>query len=202
MKIIDVLGKPCPIPVVEARKALALSEVEGVLVKVDNTVAVQNLRKMADSFGYSFSCEDKGDGSYEVAVNKDGKAAISISEETPLDGESGERRGPTVVISRNTMGEGAEELGKILIKGFIYSLTELSPPPEHVIFLNSGAYLTSEGANTVDDLRRLAEKGTGIFTCGTCVNYYGLQGRLAAGEITDMYGITQKMASASRLINI
>ena len=48
-----------------------------------------------------------------------------------------------VVISKNTMGDGSEELGKILIKSFISSLTELPAPPECLIFLNSGAYLTS-----------------------------------------------------------
>ena len=100
------------------------------------------------------------------------------------------------------MGEGAEELGKILIKGFIYSLTELPTPPKFVIFFNSGAYLTSAESNTVDELKKLAEKGTEILTCGTCINYYKLQDKLAVGAITDMYGITERMASAGSIINI
>ena len=103
---------------------------------------------------------------------------------------------------RYTMGEGAEELGKILIKGFIYSLTELSTPPKFLIFLNSGAYLTSDGANTIEDLEKLEKMGTEILTCGTCINYYGLKDKPAVGTITNMYGITERMASAGNVINI
>ncbi|MCL2146986.1 MAG: sulfurtransferase-like selenium metabolism protein YedF, partial [Synergistaceae bacterium] len=101
-----------------------------------------------------------------------------------------------------TMGDGAEELGKILIKGFIYSLTELPAPPEYVIFLNSGAFLTSDGSNTIDDLKKLENKGAKILTCGTCVNFYGLQDKLAIGTITNMYGITEIMVSTGAVINI
>ena len=107
--------------------------------------------------------------------------------------------GPIVVISRDTMGEGAEELGKILIKSFIYSLTELPVPPRYVIFFNSGARLASCDSNTIDDLKKLEQKGTEILTCGTCVNYYGLQDKTAVGSIANMYGITEKIASAGNI---
>lgn len=205
MKIIDVMGKPCPIPVIEAKKALAKQDADGVLVRVDNIVAVQNLEKMAKGYGYGFSYVENAKDSYEASISRDGKTAPVLN--NAGSGAGAVKCGPpsgkwVVVISRNTMGEGAEELGKILIKGFIYSLTELAVPPEYVIFLNSGAHLTSEGANTIEDLKKLEEKGIGIFTCGTCANYYGLQDKLAVGAITDMYGITEKMASASNVINI
>ena len=75
-------------------------------------------------------------------------------------------------------------------------------PPKSVIFLNSGAYLTSEGANTVADLKKLDERGTEILTCGTCINYYGLRDKPAVGSVTDMYGITGRMVSAVNVINI
>jgi len=205
MKIVNVIGKPCPIPVIEAKKALAEQDVDSVLVKTDNSVSAQNLEKMAKSYGYSVYSAEIGKNSYEVTIKRDGKAAPVINaadgarESADNCAQSG---GLLVVVSGNTLGEGAEELGKILIKGFIYSLTELPAPPEYVIFLNSGAQLTSEGSNTIEDLKKLEEKGTGIFTCGTCVNYYGLKDKLAVGAITDMYGITEKMAAASKIINI
>ena len=107
-----------------------------------------------------------------------------------------------VLIGSDRMGQGAEELGKILIKGFIYSLSELPIPPKYVIFLNSGAYLTAKGANTLEDLKRLEEKGTEILTCGTCINYYELQDELAVGKIVNMYEITERLASANNILNI
>ena len=227
-KVIDVLGKPCPIPVIEAKKALTGPGLDGVLVKVDNIIAVQNLEKMAKGHGYDFSYFEVADGSIRVAIDcKDGNIEGSI--EGSIEGnEAGDQPnaspesspyaspeslptvscpaeplsgGLVVAIGRDTMGEGAEELGKILIKGFIYALSELPIPPESVIFFNSGARLTSGDANTIDDLNKLKAKGTAILTCGTCVGYYGLPSP-AIGDIADMYTITEKMVKAKKVVNI
>jgi len=226
MEIIDVLGQPCPIPVIEAKKALADQGIKEVLVKVDNIAAVQNLEKMAHGYGHHFSYAQKAKDSFEVTISKDAQspassattdasaaaAAAAVDDDTVAAIAATSLAAPTtpgnptsglaVLIARNTLGDGAEELGKILIKGFIYSLTELSVPPKHVIFLNSGAYLTAEGANTVDDLKRLEQQGTEILTCGTCSNYYQLQDRLAVGAIIDMYGITERIASAGNTVSV
>jgi selenium metabolism protein YedF len=202
MKIIDVLGKPCPIPVIEAKKALAEPDTDSVLVKVDNIVAVQNLEKMANGYGYGFSYTESAKDVYDIAINREGKKPPELEAEDIDPSIGATSGGLAVVIGRNTMGEGAEDLGKILIKGFIYSLTELPTPPKYVIFFNSGAHLTTGGANTVDDLKKLEGKGTEVLTCGTCVNYYGLQDKLAVGAITDMYGITERMTSVGTVINI
>ena len=42
---IDALGKACPLPVIETKKALREHEVVQTLV--DNEIATQNLKKMA-----------------------------------------------------------------------------------------------------------------------------------------------------------
>jgi selenium metabolism protein YedF len=205
MKTIDALGKPCPIPVIEAKKALAAEDADGVLAKVDNFAAVQNLEKMANGFGYSFFYTEKAQDFFEVLISKNerGLQEKSVpSSEHEIPEEDAVSGGLVVVIGTDTLGKGADELGKILIKGFIYSLTELPVPPKSVIFLNTGAYLTAKGSNTLDDLKKIEENGSVILTCGTCVNYYGLQDKLAVGAITDMYGITEFMAGAARLINL
>ena len=41
------------------------------------------------------------------------------------------------------MGEGEDELGKILIKGFIYALTEMETLPKTVLLYNKGVFLAS-----------------------------------------------------------
>lgn len=207
-------GNPCPIPVVNAQKALAEKGADGVTVTVDNFVAVQNLEKMAKGEGFSFSYTDEGASIYTVAIVKN-KGGVAGG--TPAEGGAGQPqvgmqggdfpppaagKGPAVLITADSMGRGAEDLGKLLIKGFIFSLTQLNPLPELVIFLNGGAHLTSEGANTVSDLKTLEEQGTGIYTCGTCANYYKLTERLAVGSITDMAKITAMLAKASTVITI
>jgi len=79
MKTIDVLGKSCPIPVIEAKKVLAEQETDGVIVKVDNITAVQNLERMAGGYGYTFSYTGHSDHSYEVTIGKNGKASPEIT---------------------------------------------------------------------------------------------------------------------------
>ena len=183
---------------------MADQETDGVIVKVDNITAVQNLERMAGGYGYTFSYTGHSDHSYEVTIGKNGKASpeITTSDSKAFHGGESSNNGLTVVIGNNAMGNGAEELGKILVKGFIYSLTELPLPPQCVIFFNAGAYLTSDGANTLDDLKKLEEKGTEILTCGTCINYFGLQNKLAVGKIVNMYEITERLVCAGTVVNI
>jgi selenium metabolism protein YedF len=195
-----MLGKPCPIPVVNAKKALAEQGADGVAVIVDNFVAVQNLEKMAKGSSLGFSYVEDGESRYRVTIVKDPNQVLDTREEA-LNLGSG-AKGPLVLVASDSMGRGSDELGRLLIKGFIFSLTQLSLPPEAVIFLNSGAYLTTEGANTVSDLKTLEDRGVGIYTCGTCANYYKLAESLAVGSITDMMNIVNKLAGASTVITV
>lgn len=195
MKSIDATGKACPIPVIEAKKALAKPDSTGVIIKVDNIIAVQNLEKMAKGNGYEFSFKGEA-GIFIAAIQKDPAQADTILNPPPPGGNL------VVAIANDTLGNGELELGKILMKAFIYSLTELDNAPAAVIFMNRGAYLTAAGSNVVDDLKTLEGKGTEVLTCGTCTNYYGLSGGPAAGSIIDMFGITERMAAADSVINL
>jgi selenium metabolism protein YedF len=210
MKTLDMQGQPCPIPVVKAKEVLAGQDAKGVVILVDNIVAVQNLEKMAKGTDCGFSYAEDG-GLYRVTIVKGADPSQTVDEpevksldklpETPEFSER-EKKGPVVLIISDSMGRGSDELGRILIKGFIFSLTQLNPLPEAVMFLNSGVQLTMEGANTVPDLKTLEEKGTGIFTCGTCANYYKLTESLAVGSIVDMMHIVNRLGKASGVITI
>ena len=204
MKTIDALGKPCPMPVVEAKRALRELEEGGIVILVDNMTAVENLEKMSKGKGLKFECTQKEANVYKVSMEL-------VNGQNPfIDAESSEEclvcspevTGLVVAIGRDTMGSGDEELGKILIKGFIYSLTELATPPKAVIFFNSGAKLSVEGSNALNDIRVLEGKGSVILTCGTCLNFYGIQDKLAVGTVTNMYTIVETMCEAGKVINI
>jgi selenium metabolism protein YedF len=206
MKILDMRGQACPIPVVNAKKVLAEPDSTGATVLVDNITAVQNLEKMAKGTGCGFSYAEDGASQYRVTIVK-GSNAVSPEPAENVSSAPPERAAPengglVVLITSDSMGRGSEELGKILVKGFIFSLAQLTPPPSAVIFLNAGARLTAEGANTVPDLKVLAEKGADIYTCGTCANYYKLTESLAVGSIVDMMLIANRLAKASRIVAI
>ena len=52
------------------------------------------------------------------------------------------------------MGGPNEQLGATLLKGFIYALTQQDKLPDQILFYNGGAFLTCEGSESLEDLKR------------------------------------------------
>ena len=105
-----------------------------------------------------------------------------------------------IVISANQMGSGSEELGKTLLKGFIYAVTQQDELPKTMLFYNSGVYMTCEDSPSLEDLKSLEAQGVNIMSCGTCLNYYGLSEQLKVGSVTNMYDIVETMEKADLII--
>ena len=108
--------------------------------------------------------------------------------------------GTGVAIGSDRMGEGSEELGHILMKSFIFALTQLDDLPDKILFYNGGAKITIEGSESLEDLKNLEEQGVEIMTCGTCLDYYGIKDKLAIGSVTNMYSIVETLQSAMNVI--
>lgn len=204
MTVIDASGQPCPIPVIRAKKALAAFGGKGgtVTVLVDSDISRQNLEKMASGLGYQSEYRQRDNGIIEVTIVAGAGSPARDDSGQEAKSEPGQGSGLVVAISRDTMGEGNPELGRVLLKGFLYALREVNPVPKSILFFNSGAYLTSNDSNSLEDLRALEAAGTAILTCGTCTNFYGITEKLGVGEITNMYSIVAIMAGAGKLINI
>lgn len=206
---LNCIGLACPIPVVKTRKAIEEFTEDGRLtVLADNDTCVKNLTKLAGSMNLPVSSEQTGEKEYTVHITvKAGAGNVTeippeILEncDVPYTGIPERARRVTVVVSADTMGGGDPKLGKTLMKAFLYALTSTPEPPETMIFYNSGAYLTCEGSDSLEDLKNLEEAGTRIFTCGTCLNYYGLTEKLAIGAVTNMYDIVDMQMQAGTII--
>ncbi len=214
---LDAMGLLCPAPVIMVKNAVkALPLAGGVVeISVDNNVACENLSKLCAAKGYQCKIDKIEPRRYAVTITVNENEAqnsfpkLSDTEENQKEGSADQafascqiQGALAVAISRDNMGSGSEELGKILIKGFIYSLTQLETPPKTLLFFNGGVKLTLKGANTLEDLQALQGKGTEIKICGTCVNYFNVKEQVAVGEIVNMYDITEAMSKAQPLINI
>ena len=103
-------------------------------------------------------------------------------------------------MASDRMGEGNDELGKVLAKSFIFAVTQLEELPKTMLFYNGGATLTCEGSDCLEDLKSLEAQGVEIQTCGTCLDYYGLKEKLAVGSVTNMYSIVETMAGAAKIL--
>ena len=204
-KIVDARGLACPLPVVNAKKAAEELHTGDVLtVLVDNEIAVQNLQKFAKQKGFSATGEKKAEKEFEVTINvvSDGavQAVAEEAEEEIVCAVDSRKNGMVVVLSANVMGTGDEKLGTSLMKAFVFAVTKQDQLPETIVCYNTGAYLTCEGADTLEDLKALEAEGVNILTCGTCLDFYGIKDKLAVGAVTNMYEIVEVMEKAKHIV--
>ena len=205
LKVVNAMGDACPIPVVKTKNAIKELIGAGMVeTLVDNEIAVQNLTKMAQQKNYGVRSEKLGENQYRVimtigeSADEAGAEEETTAEETCMpDGRKGNK---VVVISSSYMGTGDDELGAVLMKGFIYALSQQDELPKTILFYNSGAKLACEMSPTLEDLMSLEANGVEILTCGTCLNYYGLTEKLKVGGVTNMYVITEKMMQADLIV--
>lgn len=198
MITVNAMGDNCPIPVIKTKKAMqALNGPETIEVLVDNEIAVQNVSKLGTSSGGQVSSEKLGEKEFRVVIRMEGAPAADGAEAACVPDA---RDNTVVVVSSDRMGSGNDELGKVLIKGFIFAVTQLDTLPKTMLFYNGGATLTTEGSDSLEDLKSLEAQGVEILTCGTCLDYYGLKDKLAVGSVTNMYQIVETMAGAGKII--
>jgi selenium metabolism protein YedF len=204
---VNAMGDACPIPVVKTKKAIAeLGGAGEVKVSVDNEIAVQNIQKMAQQKGYESSFVKKSDAEYEVTlVIGEGAAAAADADEEEIvcdDCAPKKKKNTVVVFSKDYMGEGSEELGRMLLPKYIYSLTQLEELPTSLIFFNGGAKLACKGSECLDDIKALAAAGVNVLVCGTCLNYYELVEDFEVGSVSNMYEIVETMSKADLVMQI
>ena len=192
--IVDGRGLACPLPVVKANQALSGMS-DGVLeVHVDNAVAVENVKRMAQQKGLTPAVTEAGEKHYIISMEVHGAVAETSIACQPMGNDY------VVAVDTDAMGRGDDALGYTLMKGFLFALSQLEHLPKTILFYNGGAKLTVEGSDSLEDLRGMEEKGVEILTCGTCLNFYGLTEKLAVGGVTNMYTIVEKLTEADKVI--
>jgi selenium metabolism protein yedF len=182
-------GMACPLPVIETKKLL--EEYEVVETTVDNLIATQNLAKLAEQMSYDIDTKKISDEEYIVTISDKGIKEVKVI--NTLDDSY------VVVINKSIMGHGSEELGKKLMKSFIYTLTEQEILPKKIIFYNEGALLVDKTrSHVLKELQELEENGVEIMCCGACIDYYKVE--LAVGNSSNMYFIVEDMRTANRVV--
>jgi selenium metabolism protein YedF len=105
-----------------------------------------------------------------------------------------------VLIASDELGQGSPELGKILIRSFVKTLSNAEQKPRRMIFVNSGVRLTTEGSDLIDDLKLLEETGVELLSCGTCLDYFHLKEKLQAGRASNMVEIVETLTAADSVV--
>jgi len=191
MKEVDCRGLSCPVPVVKTKKAMEESGGKSFKVRVDNSNAAANVKRFAQSQGAAVEVEEKGlDYLISIGPGKQGPESTAKLETY------------VVLITSDTFGEGDAQLGGILMKSFLNTLWEKETRPEKILFLNSGVRLTCEGSDVLDSLELLAEAGVDLVSCGTCLAFYEITGKLSLGHAGNMYEVVDSLLKADKVIKI
>ena len=194
---IDCCGLACPEPVLQTKKALESLPNDSILEVLVNSVASkENVLRYAQNCGYEARSEEREEGKTIIAIIKGFACNIveDAKEERFLD--------KTLFLKSDTVGEG--ELGAKLVVGFLKSTLELPKLPKRIICVNTAVYLTTadEEAPITLILKQLEAKGVEIYSCGVCLEFYGVDKALKVGKIGNAYGTVEMLFGGEGTITL
>jgi selenium metabolism protein YedF len=193
MKTLDCRAHKCPHPVVETRRALLADPGASLTVLVGDETARENVGRLAASQGYTVTA-GATEGGFALELRPGAKREAAPAGAPVAAGRT------VAFITGDTLGSGSDELGHLLMKNFLFTMTELEQVPDVALFLNAGVKLTTAGSEALEALDKLACRGTDIASCGLCLEYYHLKEQLKVGRATNMLDIVETLQQAGRII--
>ena len=275
--MLDMRGKACPEPVIEAKKAMDADGTTYVKVLVDNDVSRDNVVKLGEYRGYEnhvleqegnyivvlipstvvteelatasalniqtsndlddLDLEDifenefaaplgkvvtnttiaggdapfymtNGTGSLERSIAayekmKAEKAAMGAPITQEMESPEVKMSTPVMpaqgvgdkvlLLTKDYLGEGSEELGRNLMKSFLYVLTEADVKPKAIYCINGAVKMLVEGSEHIENFKVLESSGVTIGGCGICLDFYEVKDKVQVGTVTNLYAITESM---------
>jgi selenium metabolism protein YedF len=202
MRVVDTKGQLCPAPLIAAKKALRETLTgESFMVLTDNRTSFDNLSRFLKDNKADFQVSETGDV-WTITVTKVSSDVIQTNAEEYCTPEIShfEKGNFIVAITSDKMGDGDDDLGRLLITNFIKALKDLDKLPQHIVFYNKGVTLAVKDSPVIEHIKDLDKMGVEMHLCATCVNHYKLEDRVAVGTLSNMYSIAEIMASAGNII--
>ena len=182
---VDVRGSLCPKPVIETKKVSDANLSAVIITIVDNEVSRDNVEKFGKSRGYGVDIRQDGKDFY-LTMTPNANPVAEICE--PMS--YGNR---VILMTKDYLGEGSEELGRNLMKTFWVCMLEADVKPSKIYFINSSVKMVVNDSVHLENIKKLADLGVEIAACGICLDFYGVKEELGVGNITNMYAITDSI---------
>jgi selenium metabolism protein YedF len=182
----------CPAPVITVKRAL--EEESEIQVLLDDGAPRENVTRFARNRGYLVREQQEG-SSWLLSISGDPGKPLPLT--IPSSKES-----RLILLTSDRLGDGPEELGRLLMKNFIHTLLETSELPTRMLFLNTAVFLTCEGSDVLEALEKLHGMGVEIFSCGLCLDFFKLREKLCAGSITNMLVTVESLLTAGQVIKL
>lgn len=193
MTELDCRNLPCPAPVLAVKKALETAT-ETLTVLLDSGAPRENVKRFICNQGYTFEETEQANG-WIVSIYMDN--SVTRKQSAPENDNQ-----KIILVSSDSLGNGSEELGRLLMKNFINTLVESINLPSKIIFINSGVKLTCEGSDVIEALEKLIGMGVEVFSCGLCLDYFSIKDRLKAGSTTNMFSVVETILTSNLVINL
>ena len=210
MIVVNATGRACPESVAMTKAALDKGA-EELEVLVDNPEAATNVKRLLEGRGFRVLLQDD-DGRLKLTAGKKTEPSVSTSQASASQAPAPAPAAPmpvprpaegmAVLITGKTLGRSDEELGEILVKGFLSAFSQLDVPPRTVALINEGVKLALFDSSSCDHLKNLERKGTNILVCGTCVNHFGITDSVGAGVISTMFEIVEALNGSGRILSL
>jgi len=193
---LDCSGLACPEPVLQTKKALEELPNDSVLeVTVSSLASKENVIRFAQNGGFDARAQDLEEGKSLITIVK------GFTCKTVIDAKD-EFLDKTLFLKSDKVGEG--ELGSKLIVGFLKSTLELPKLPRRIICVNRAVLLTTadESAPIIEVLKSLEAKGVEIYSCGVCLEFFGVSDKLKVGKIGNAFGTIEMLFGGEGTISL
>ncbi len=206
---IDLRGLICPEPVLRIKRLLDDATVEKVEALVDGEVNVNNLNRLArslkmqfasapqdDNFVVTIERKNFGDKDADVSSHAHAQTSNLKAKTAPQD-----KVGNVVFLGKDKFGEGDPEFSTTLINLFLQTMFESGQRPRAILMANTGVRLMAPESSALKVLNDFKDAGCEVLACGLCVEFYGLKGKIAVEQITNMFAICEYICAADKVIS-
>lgn len=188
--VVDCLNLPCPEPVIKTKKALEGLKEDGIIeVYVNEKAAKENVIRFANSMDCDVKVSDEADKTI-LTITKGFTCNVTTSSDSLSN--------KVVFLKDDKIG--VSGLGEKLIVGFLKSMVELPKPPKEIICVNRAVYLTTQNSDTIEALKGLEKRGVAIYSCGVCLDFYGLSEELKVGVVGNAYATVEMLTSREGVV--
>ncbi|HEY9719531.1 MAG TPA: sulfurtransferase-like selenium metabolism protein YedF [Trichormus sp.] len=206
-KTVDLRGLVCPEPVLRTKKLLDDAAVIKVEALVETEINVSNLKRLAGSLKMRFQSQPESDF-FRVVLERSANAPaepttsqrthehVSAQDMQKIDNTVG----TVVFISKDIFGAGDPDFSANLLNLFLQTLLQAGHTPRAILLANTGVKLLDPDAPTLKVLNDFKDAGAEVLACGLCVDFYGLKGKIATEQITNMFAICEYLMAADKVI--
>lgn len=107
-----------------------------------------------------------------------------------------------ILVTNDGLGHAEPALGHKLFVKYLEVLEANATPPGAIAFYAQGVHLACEGSPAIEALRRLEASGVRLILCKTCLDHFGLTGKVRVGVVGGMGDIVAAQVLAKKVLTV